>query len=234
MNIKLKMTFIIIIILAFGIITGAMLNRAISQNRIRSILSKRRPEVFVPVYEKILEPDTAQSKLVRDILNKHAKRISKIHENFRKELESSFESMKAELDPILTPEQKKQLERRVPPPPPPFPSFLNRNLEKIDIDEELSALKERLGLSKDQASQVKRILEELRDQAEMMRKERVNFRGRWRVIKELEKKEKAIENILTDEQKKLYEQMKNERHKKIEEEMRKQHELMKKQGFPRF
>jgi len=49
-----------------------------------------------------------------------------------------------------------------------------------------------------------------------------------------EKKDNSIKNILTEDQKKLYEQMKNERRKKIGEEMRKRREIMREQGLPRF
>lgn len=233
MNIKLKMSFIIITTLALGIVIGAMVNRTLSQNRIRNILSKRRSDVYVTIYEKLLRPEASQRALIRKILEKYATRVSEIHANFRQDMESSIESMRKELDPILTPAQKKRFKRglrllgR--------PLFLPQRLKKIDIDEELSVLKEALGLSEDQASQIKHILEELRDQGKVMREERGSFKRRWQIMKEIEeKKEKAIEKILTDEQKKLYEQIKKERHKKTEEEMRKRHEIMKEQGSPRF
>jgi len=231
MNIKLKIIFVIVITLALGIVMGAMLNRALTQNRIRSILSRRNPVRFVASFEKFIEPSADQRKLVRDILNKHAKRISEIRAKSREELQSSLESMMAELDPILAPEQKKRLEKRR------LPGrflFRNRRLEIIDVDEEIFVLKERLSLSENQASQIKHILEDSRNQVKMIREKRVNFRKRLQIMKEMEeKKEKAIEKILTKDQKKLYEQIKKRRHKKIEE-MRKRREIMNEQGFPRF
>lgn len=232
MNIKIKMTFIIIIILALGIVIGAMINRTLSQNRIRDILSRREPARFASYFEKIIEPDAAQSKQIRNVLSKHAKRISEIRAKSREELQSSLETMMGELDSILTSEQKKRLEKRRFPGRPPF---LNRRPGRIGVDEELSRLKEKLDLSEDQASQIKHILEESRVQAKMMREAGANFMERRQVIKEFEgKKDKAIEKILTEEQKKLYEQMKKDRRKKMEEEMRKRREIMKEQGFPRF
>ncbi len=236
MNIKLKMTFIIVITLVLGIVIGAMVNRAISQNRIRDILSRREPARFANHFENIIEPDAAQSKQIRNILSKHAKRISKIREKSREELQSSLKSMMEELDSILTPEQRKRLERRrfpgYPPFPPPFPSL---PLGRVGVDRELSRMKERLGLSDDQASQIRQIMEESIDQTKMIREEGVSWRERWKALKELEeKKDKAIEKILTEDQKKLYEQMKKERPKRIEEKMRKRREMMREQGLPRF
>lgn len=113
MNVRLKMTFMIIITLALGIIIGAMLNRTLMQNRIRNMLSWRNPGHFVTLFEKIIEPDSKQSKLIREALDKHAKRISKIRKNFHKKSKSEFEAMKKEIDSILTPEQKKRLEERL-------------------------------------------------------------------------------------------------------------------------
>lgn len=116
MNIKVKTAFIIIIILVLGIFIGATLNRALLQNRIRRAFSIRNPNRFAATYEKIIKPDAEQSQLIRELLNKHAKRISEIRENFRKKMQSEFESMRREMDSILTPEQKKRLENRLPRP----------------------------------------------------------------------------------------------------------------------
>lgn len=114
MNLKVKTAFIIIITLALGIVIGAMLNRALLQNRIRRAFSMQRPGFFVPIYENIIDPDSNQSKLIREILDKHARRMSEVRESYRKEMQSAFESMRKEMDPILTREQKKRLENRLP------------------------------------------------------------------------------------------------------------------------
>jgi hypothetical protein len=238
MNIKLKMTFIIITTLVIGIFIGALLNRIHTQNRIKDILYRRNPGPFVASFEKIIEPDAAQRKLVRDILDRHAKRISEIRMNSSKELKSSFESMMAELNSVLTPEQKKRLEKRkfpgFPPfsRPRPFPMPLPR---RIDVGQQLSVLKEKLGLSEDQASQIKQILEEARDEFQTMREKELNSRERWQFIREIEeKKDGAIEKILTKDQKKLYEQIKKERPGRPIEEMHKRRGILKEKGFAGF
>lgn len=229
MNIKAKTTLIIIITLAIGIVIGAMLNRALSQNRIRRILSRRNPPMFISFYERIIEPDDSQRELIRKILDKYAKRFSEIRTNFGEELESSIESMRAELDPILTPEQKERLKKGFPGRPP----FPDRRPRRRDITEELATLKNQLNLSEDQASKIKNVLEELMSQAEI-RREKEGFRG-MQIIRELEeKKDKAIKDILTEDQKKMYEKMKNERRKKFEKEMREREKMIKEKDFPLF
>ena len=229
MNIKVKITFIIIITLAIGIVIGALLNRTLSQNRIKRILERRNPPIFISFYERIIEPDAEQRAKVRKVLNKYAQNLSEIRTNFQEELQSSFESMTAELEPLLTPEQKERLEKGFPRPP----RFFPRPFRTRDINQELSILKERLGLSEDQASKIKLILEEFRNQAGKMREERERP-GRFPIMRELEeKKEQAIEKILTDEQKKIYEELKKER-RKIIEEMQERHGMRRERHLPRF
>lgn len=116
MNIKVKTALIIIITLVMGIIIGAMLNRALLQHRINRAFSWRLPDFMITNFENIIEPDQEQSKLIREILNRHAKRMMEIRENHRKELQESFESLQKEMDLILTPEQKRRLLRSLPGP----------------------------------------------------------------------------------------------------------------------
>ncbi|UCC38967.1 MAG: hypothetical protein JSV96_14320 [Candidatus Aminicenantes bacterium] len=228
MNMKLKITFVFIITLALGIVFGFMVNRTYSQKRIRNILSSRSPEFFVTFYERILEPDTKQSKMIREILDNHAKRISEIRENFTDEMQSELESMKAEIDPILTPEQKERLKRRFPGRPP----RRGRPMKKRDPDKEFSMLKERLHLSKDQVKQIAQIFEESGMPAGKMWGE-MRFYGGWRMrgemrfpigmmpmIQKQKETEKAIEKILTEEQKESYKQLKKERLEKIKKEIK--------------
>lgn len=224
MNIKLKMTFVIIVLLVLGIIIGAMLNRALVQKRIKNILSKRAPDVFVPFIEESINPDPTQSEEIRRILKKHAKRIEEIHANNRVELLSAFESLRTELDPLLTPEQKRRLERGLPGRPRWQPGrshglppgfLITRNL-----DGELMEMKKTLKLTEDQTSQIRQIIEERREQTKKAREEMDRIREKWMPMLETgEKVDEAIKEILTDEQKKLYEEYKEERFKRFEKGM---------------
>lgn len=237
MNMKLKVTFIIIITLVLGIVVGALANRTFSQRRIRSILSSRSPEFFVGFYERILDPDTEQNKTIREILDKYAKSISESRENFTSEMQSTFESMKAEIDPILTPEQKERLKERFPRPS----RFRERPMKKGGLDKELFALKERLHLSEDQTSRIKQIFEESGIRPERMWGE-MRFSGIWRMrgetrfpggmtpmIERQKKVEKAIQEILTEEQKELFKQIKKERLEKIKKEVKRFIEMIEKE-----
>lgn len=219
MNVKLRMTFVILATLVLGIIIGAMLNRAIVEKRIRNILSKRAPDVFVPFIEESINPDPTQSEAIRKILKKHAKRIEEIHTDNIIELQSTFESMREELDPLLTPEQKKRLEGRLPGsprlqlgrPPGQLVFLITENL-----DEELMEMKKALKLTDEQTLQIRQILEEMRDQARKAREEMDKIREKKRLMLGSEERiDKAIEDVLTDEQKTLYEKYKDERFKRF-------------------
>ncbi len=237
MSTKSKVTLVFIITLALGIAVGAMLNRTYSQRRIRSILSSRSPDFFVTFYERILEPGTKQSKMIREVLDNHAKRISEIRENFTDEMQSELESMKAEIDPILTPEQKERLKGRFPGRSP----FRGRPMKKRGLDKEFSMLKESLHLSEDQVKQIAQIFEESGMPAGKMWGE-MRFYGGWRMrgemrfpvgmtpmIKRQKETEKAIEMILTEDQKELYKQLKKERFEKIKKEMKRFIEMIEKE-----
>lgn len=223
MNVKLKMTFVIIATLALGIIIGAMLNRALVEKRIRNILSKRAPDVFVPFIEESINPDPTQSEEIRKILKKHAKRIDEIHTNSRIELQSAFESLREELDPLLTPEQKKRLEGGLPGSPrwsPDRPRGLPGFLITKNLDEELMEMKKALKLTEEQTLQIRQILEEMRDQTRKAREEMDRIREKMRLMLESEERiDKAIEDVLTDKQKELYEKYKEERFKRFERGM---------------
>ena len=112
MSVKLKTTFIVLCIFIIGVIVGAMLSRAILQSRVKKFMSMRTPAGFANMFENIINPGPDQRKSIAEILDKYGKKISEDHEKFRDKILSNINSMKAELEPILTPEQVKRLGKR--------------------------------------------------------------------------------------------------------------------------
>ena len=164
--------------------------------------------------------------MIREILDTHAKQVSDIRENFQEEVQSLFESVKAEIDPILTPEQKERLKERFPRPSP----YRDRPGKKRGLDKEFFTLKERLHLSEEQTSKIKQIFEESGMRPERIWEE-MRFPGGWRMrgemrfpkgmsptIERQKKVEKAILDVLTEEQKELFKQIKKERLERIKKE----------------
>jgi hypothetical protein len=141
MNTKAKATLIIIVTLVIGVIIGSMLTRAYVIYKVKKIIPFRRePDNFISHIEEIIQPTAEQQEQIREILEKHAKRTLEIHKKHLKEIQSSIESLNAELDPILTTEQKKRLKERFqryprfregfPPPPPPRKPPFHRRRER--------------------------------------------------------------------------------------------------------
>ncbi len=111
MNIKVKTALIIISTLIIGIIFGALLSRVYMHHRIRRAFTMISPARFIPVLEQTISPTPEQREQIRKIIQKHAKNVAELQRNLRDGMESSFESLRKELDAVLTPEQKERLEK---------------------------------------------------------------------------------------------------------------------------
>jgi predicted RNase H-like nuclease (RuvC/YqgF family) len=112
MNTKVKIALIIIVTLVIGIVLGAMLNRAFLRHRIHRAFADRNPAGMISFIEKDIRPTPDQREKIREVLEKHRKKSSDLREKFMMEMQAEFESLEAELDPILTSEQKNRLKRR--------------------------------------------------------------------------------------------------------------------------
>lgn len=211
MSIKWKIAIHIAATLLIGILIGALLNRALVHRRIRGMLEMRTAGLLAPRPEKILKPvSPEQEKRIREILDSHAERLADIHKRFDEEIQSAFKSLKKEIDPILTPEQRDQLKRMIPGPPP-FPGrgrpgFFPPERRGV-LPLALEALQKELNLSEDQSKKVQAILEEFRSQRPFLgeKPEGAGFPGPLPQIRE--KLDREIENILTDEQKEKFRQL---------------------------
>ena len=212
MNVKTKTTFIIIVTLIIGIAIGAMLNRALLQHHIKRTFSSRNPERLPVFYERILDPNGEQTQKIRSILKKHALTVSKIRDNYQKEMLAANESFKTKLYPLLTPAQKSRLNRG------PFNrwQFLRRgerlrNLPQKNnfIQSRLSFLKKELSLTEVQAEKIKQILAKHSPVQNPKRGEnRLGDQRPGTFIKEIDR---AIQEILTEKQKEKYQSLQKEK-----------------------
>ena len=218
MSVKAKITTIIVLTLFIGVAMGAMLNRALLHRRIARTLAWGNPAAMTANLERLLSPTDEQSKEIRRILDEHGDVLLKIRKDSMQETMVVMQSLEAALDPILTPEQKRSLSRRdfgprafgkpgqgLPP---------GRRPERRG-SEELERLAERLGLSPDQTSQIRSILQQ-QGMASPLGWGPRDIEGmllRW--ANRQEQLDLAIADILTEEQKLEYTRIKQERRKKI-------------------
>ena len=118
MSNKWKFAFHMVVMLTIGVAIGAMINRALVQRHLRHMVQMRSAGLLGPGDKMLLRSAApGQQKQIREILDRHRERLDKIQTRFNTEIQDSFLSLKKEIDPILTPEQKSQLERMFPPRP---------------------------------------------------------------------------------------------------------------------
>jgi hypothetical protein len=205
MNIRMKSAVYIVFTFLVGVAVGILLNRALLQKKINDMLVMRASGRIVPRLEEIVKPENPEQwTSIRKILDKHEGQMAGIHLRFREEIEAAFKSLKADLDPLLTAEQKSRLEDMLPKPPPFFRQAPGRfglpPGRGLSVEEELSFLVEGLGLSPEQTDKVKAVLNDYASRIESQMKKA------WRpgeappFIKLLEERNREIEKILTPEQ----------------------------------
>lgn len=215
MNVRMKFAVYLVFTLLFGIAIGILLNRALLQKKIKDMLMMRASGRIVPQLEEIVRSaGPEQRESIREIFDKYETKMADIHLRFREEIEAAFKSLKADVDPLLTPEQKIRLDEMLPKPPP----FLKREPggfpppppggpgpspgwpPGLPLEEELSFLSEKLGLSAEQTDRIRTIL---RDYAGRMkppgeRPEPPEKRQAFRNLRA--ERNREIEKILTPEQ----------------------------------
>ena len=219
MDVKAKTLLIIVLTLLIGIVIGGLTHRIVMEKRIKRAFSIRNPEYLVSQYEKTLNPDSKQAKQLREILNKHAKTIEELRYDFQGDMLSANEALHKDLDKVLTPAQKRRLQGRF---------FRPRRLPQRENQgrfqrarmpfsmEDIQALRNRLSLSDEQVQKMTDVMIKPMSRREMMPKEETSLERILNWWKERERAvDKEIKEILTEEQKKTYSQLKQERREKI-------------------
>lgn len=116
MKMETKTVLIVLGILIIGMIIGALITGAFARHRVGRFTSMREPGRLSARVERIIDPDESQREAVREILRKHSERFQEIHSQFEGEMLALRDSLREDLDPILTDEQKERLERTPRPP----------------------------------------------------------------------------------------------------------------------
>jgi hypothetical protein len=198
MTTRSKTTFIILGTLIIGMVIGALASGMWRQKRIEKFDRMQPRRQFIETIENIIKPDDVQRKAIEKVLEKHFEHVAKIRERHEQEMMASFDSLKQELDSLLTEEQVKRLEE---------------NLKKSHHrfrDRRLDRLTDVLQLTPDQQ---KRIEEILRRNAPDFRRFRQppppdSIPGRAGFMEQRKKIDTEIEAVLTPEQRKKYEEFK--------------------------
>ena len=112
MNMHYKTSLILLVTLLIGLLLGTLVSGFVRQNHFeKRVAGWRSPEGFIHRCEMVIHPDDPQREKVREILDRHAAFFGELHDNFQKEFEARMDSLKKELGPILTEEQKALFDR---------------------------------------------------------------------------------------------------------------------------
>jgi Spy/CpxP family protein refolding chaperone len=144
MKTNTKTVLIIVATLVIGILIGALGTGFMAHRFGRRLPHMEHGEMFVEGMLDLIDPAPEQEDQIRGILTRHAQQFTEITGDFREEISVLVDSLRAELDSVLTEEQKERLDerhrrlgrlmkcggpfphgkpgdRRPPPPPPPPP-----------------------------------------------------------------------------------------------------------------
>jgi hypothetical protein len=111
MKMETKTVLIVLSTLIIGMIIGALITGAFARHRIGRFMSMREPGRLAAHVERIIGPDESQRDAVRAVLREHSEQFLELHSHFEDEMLALRDSLRKDLDPILTDEQKERLER---------------------------------------------------------------------------------------------------------------------------
>jgi len=99
--------------LLIGIVLGGVISGAIVNRRLQHLTELRRPGGFSFFLEHAIRPENEeQAEAIHDVLDRMGPKFHEVLEHSHREMEALRDSVRAELDPILTEEQKERLEAR--------------------------------------------------------------------------------------------------------------------------
>jgi hypothetical protein len=112
MNLKIKSTLIIIGTFIIGLIVGIIVTKSFFHppGVIDKIAELKSPRGFMERFERIIEPTQSQRSKIRKILRDHFEKVHEQSRQFRGRFMQLNDSLRTELDPILTDEQKERLD----------------------------------------------------------------------------------------------------------------------------
>ncbi len=159
-----------------------------------------------------LQLDSLQSGQVAQILQHSAEQAERIREVNRGNPQAMQNAMQAQqeltdrqIENILLPEQQQR-----------FEAYRRTRIS----DPRAHELQTRLGLTGEQALLVEKILQQSREQMQNVRSRSLDRREKMSAMRQImQRQDKQIEQLLSDEQKRLYDEIKKERRQQMKDQM---------------
>ena len=100
--------------LLIGMLLGSLITGAVINRRMRSLAEMRSARGLAYFLEDVVEPESAeQREAIRAVLDEAAPKFSEVMLASREQMRALTDSVLAELDPLLTEEQRARLEERM-------------------------------------------------------------------------------------------------------------------------
>ena len=100
--------------LLIGMLLGSLITGAVNNRRMRSLAEMRSARGLAYYLEDVVEPESAeQREAIRAVLDEAAPKFSEVMLESREQMRALTDSVLAELDPLLTEEQRARLEERM-------------------------------------------------------------------------------------------------------------------------
>ncbi len=114
MNTKTKSVFVLIAVFILGALLGVVVDRTIVENQMRQRFSRAQgPGMARVILERIIRPTPEQKVQIDSILEKYGERLQKLRSATRLKTLNLMDSMRVEIEPILTEEQKERMEQHI-------------------------------------------------------------------------------------------------------------------------
>jgi Spy/CpxP family protein refolding chaperone len=207
LNTKTKTSFVLIGTLLIGVAIGALGSALWRADRARKFELMRPENRFLNFIKGVIRPAPEQNQQFDEILGNYSKRISNIHDQHQEEILAVYDSLRSELNALLTDEQRARLEE----------SLARGRTLRVAVT--VGHLTEELDLSESQSQKIEEILranEILPGRGRIPFKKRQEFHQEMRT--QFEKIEKEIEAVLTPEQLEKYRELRSRRRFRLRDE----------------
>lgn len=201
MTTKTKSTFILLGVLAIGVAIGALANGTLQQQRKHRFERMPPHERFFSFMERVIEPSEEQRDDFQRIIKTRSEQLRELHETHQTGVIAIYDSLRADLQNILTDEQKKRFEGQI-----------VKGSYKI-AESRIEHLTEALDLNNEQQKRIEEIFAKSKN---LPRPERKGSRGEWeerrRMMRnQFQKMNEEIEAVLTPEQKEKFGELRLQR-----------------------
>jgi len=111
MKTETKTVSILIFIFILGILLGVVVDRTIVENQMKNRMRRfRNPGMIGHMLERVIQPTAEQRVKIEKILEKYSERMFKARQQAMEDVAVTMDSLRKDLEPILTEEQKKRME----------------------------------------------------------------------------------------------------------------------------